>query len=70
MRLKSKNTNEAIIEKFSSQSCKSAKYAKTTIKKKDNNDTSFVQMGSTAQITNNTSTTVTKPDLRNTSIEN
>jgi LacI family transcriptional regulator len=33
MRLKSKNTNEAIIEKFSSQSCKSAKYAKTTIKK-------------------------------------
>jgi hypothetical protein len=35
MRLKAKNANELIIEKFSNQSCKSAKYAKTTIKKRD-----------------------------------
>lgn len=31
MRLKAKNQNEAIIEKFNTQSCKSAKYAKTVI---------------------------------------
>jgi hypothetical protein len=36
MKMKAKQAScEAIIEKFSSQSCKSAKYAKTTIKKKD-----------------------------------
>ena len=35
MKLKSKNQNEAIIEKFCAQSCKSAKYAKTTIKKRE-----------------------------------
>jgi hypothetical protein len=36
MKMKAKNAaTEAIIEKFSSQSCKSAKYAKTTIKKKE-----------------------------------
>lgn len=67
MRLKSKNANEAIIEKFSTQSCKSAKYAKTTIKKKDFADAGSAQMGSTALIT---TTAMPKPDLRNTSIEN
>ena len=67
MRLKSKNANEAIIEKFSTQSCKSAKYAKTTIKKRDFTDTSSAQMGSTALIT---TTAVPKLDPKNTSIEN
>ena len=31
MRLKAKNQNEAIIEKFNTESCKSAKYAKTVV---------------------------------------
>ena len=31
MKLKAKNQNEAIIEKFQLQSCKSAKYAKTVL---------------------------------------
>ena len=31
MRLKAKNQNEAIMEKFNLQSCKSAKYAKTVM---------------------------------------
>lgn len=35
MRLKAKNNNEAAIEKFVAQSSKSAKYAKTTVKKRD-----------------------------------
>lgn len=34
--MKAKDTNnEAIIEKFCAQSCKSAKYAKTSIKKRE-----------------------------------
>lgn len=65
MRLKSKNANEAIIEKFSTQSCKSAKYAKTTIKKRDLTDTSTAQMGSTAIMAS-----LPKPEIKNTSIEN
>ena len=35
MRLKAKNQNEMAIEKFVAQSSKSAKYAKTTVKKRD-----------------------------------
>ena len=35
LRLKAKNQNEAAIEKFVAQSSKSAKYAKTTVKKRD-----------------------------------
>lgn len=35
MRLKAKNNNENAIEKFIAQSSKSAKYAKTTVKKRD-----------------------------------
>ena len=35
MRLKSKGNNDAVIEKFTAQSSKQAKYAKTTVKKKD-----------------------------------
>ena len=35
MRLKAKNSNENAIEKFVAQSSKSAKYAKTTVKKRD-----------------------------------
>lgn len=35
MRLKAKQGNEAIIEKFSAQSCKTAKYAKTIVKKRE-----------------------------------
>jgi hypothetical protein len=35
MKLKAKGNNDHIIEKFSAQSSKSAKYAKTTIKKRD-----------------------------------
>ena len=35
MRLKAKGTGDAIIEKFIAQSSKSAKYAKTTVKKRD-----------------------------------
>lgn len=37
MKLKAKGNNEGIIEKFSALSSKSAKFAKTTIKKKDTN---------------------------------
>ena len=35
MRLKAKNQNEMAIEKFVAQSSKSAKYAKTTVRKRD-----------------------------------
>ena len=35
MKLKAKGNNEAVIEKFNSQSCKTAKYAKSVVKKKD-----------------------------------
>ena len=35
MRLKSKGNSDAVIEKFTAQSSKQAKYAKTTVKKKD-----------------------------------
>lgn len=35
MRLKAKNNNENAIEKFIAQSSKSAKYAKTTVRKRD-----------------------------------
>jgi len=38
MRLKAKGTAEAAIEKFINQSSKSAKYAKTVVKKKDMSD--------------------------------
>jgi hypothetical protein len=67
MRLKSKNANEAIIEKFSTQSCKSAKYAKTTIKKREYSEAGANQMGSTAVMA---TTSIPKPDLKNNSIEN
>lgn len=35
MKLKAKGGNEAVIEKFAAQSCKTAKYAKSTVKKRD-----------------------------------
>lgn len=38
LRLKSKGNNDAVIEKFTAQSSKQAKYAKTTVKKKDASD--------------------------------
>jgi len=38
MKLKAKGNNDHIIEKFSAQSSKSAKYAKTTVKKRDNSE--------------------------------
>jgi len=37
MKLKAKDNNDAIIEKFSAQSSKSAKYAKTVVKKREHN---------------------------------
>ena len=38
MKLKVQGNNEAVIEKFCAQSCKTAKYAKSVVKKKDAND--------------------------------
>lgn len=38
MKLKAKGNSDAIIEKFSAQSSKSAKFAKTSIKKRDGTD--------------------------------
>ena len=35
MRLKAKGGNEAVIEKFSAQSCKTSKYAKSVVKKRE-----------------------------------
>jgi len=35
MKLKARGGNEAVIEKFAAQSCKTAKYAKSTVKKRD-----------------------------------
>lgn len=35
MKLKAKGNNDAIIERFSAQSSKQAKYAKTTVRKRD-----------------------------------
>ena len=35
MKLKAKGGNEAVIEKFAAQSCKTAKYAKSSVKKRD-----------------------------------
>jgi hypothetical protein len=38
MKLKAKGNNDAIIEKFSAQSSKSGKFAKTTIKKRETSE--------------------------------
>ena len=38
MRLKARTGNEAVIEKFSAQSCKTAKYAKTVVKKREQSE--------------------------------
>ena len=53
--MKAKGNNDHIIEKFSAYSSKSAKYAKTIIKKKDANDnTSTTNNAVTKSGTNNT----------------
>ena len=38
MKLKAKGNSDAIIEKFSAQSSKSAKFAKTTVKKREGSE--------------------------------
>ncbi len=38
MKFKAKGNNDAIIEKFSAQSSKNAKYAKSAVKKRDGNE--------------------------------
>ena len=38
MKFKAKGNNDAIIEKFSAQSSKNAKYAKSTIKKRETSE--------------------------------
>ena len=38
MKLKARGGNEQVIEKFTAQSCKTAKYAKSNIKKRDTSD--------------------------------
>lgn len=38
MKLKAKGNSDAIIEKFSAQSSKSAKFAKTTVKKRESSE--------------------------------
>ena len=51
MKLKAKGNSDAIIEKFSAQSSKSAKFAKTTIKKRE--------VSEAKTTTNNPTTTAT-----------
>ena len=38
LRMKSKGNNDTVIEKFTAQSSKQAKYAKTSVKKRDASD--------------------------------
>ena len=38
MKLKAKGNNEQVIEKFCAQSSKTAKYAKSTVKKRENSE--------------------------------
>jgi len=42
MKLKAKGNNDAIIEKFSAQSSKSAKFAKTTVKKREGSEAKVI----------------------------
>ena len=48
MKLKAKNGNEAVIEKFNAQSSKTAKYAKSVVKKRDNSEMKNAPPGSSA----------------------
>jgi hypothetical protein len=48
MKLKAKNNNEAIIEKFNAQSSKTAKYAKSVVKKRENSELKNPPPGSSA----------------------
>ena len=48
MKLKAKNGNEAVIEKFNAQSSKTAKYAKSVVKKRDNSELKNGPPGSSA----------------------
>jgi hypothetical protein len=57
MKLKAKGNGEGIIEKFSAQSSKSAKFAKTVIKKRDGSETD--KKGDGDQIANNGSANLT-----------
>lgn len=55
MKLKAKGQAEAIIEKFSAQSSKSAKYARSTIKKREPSEArNFNNMGSPEREANGT----------------
>jgi hypothetical protein len=45
MKLKAKGPNEQIVEKFNAQSCKTAKYAKSVVKKRDHSE---IKSGATA----------------------
>lgn len=48
MKLKAQGQNEAVIEKFCAQSCKTAKYAKSVVKKRE---ASELKSGTNAQPT-------------------
>ena len=65
MKLKAKPGGEAVIEKFSAQSSKTAKYAKTVVKKREpselkTKDSSAV--GDTTSVSNSHAITVTSQD--------
>jgi len=49
MKLKAKNNNECIIEKFTAQSSKTAKYAKSVIRKRES---SAVRESATSNVSN------------------
>ena len=48
MKLKAKGNNEAVIEKFNAQSSKTAKYAKSVIKKREPSELKHGQQSNTA----------------------
>lgn len=47
MKLKAKGNNEQIIEKFNAQSCKTAKYAKSVVKKRETSELKVTGGGGT-----------------------
>ena len=53
MKLKGKNNNENIIEKFTAQSSKSGKYAKSSIRKRETSEPRTKETGSNLDMLSN-----------------
>jgi hypothetical protein len=73
MKLKAKPGMEAVIEKFSAQSSKTAKYAKTVVKKRDTSElkTKEAPSADTTSVSNSnpTATATTNPETSQSVVE-